>query len=130
MRNNKINQYFSIVKNNWFMLKYVFKYSSKVVIFRFIGSIIEVIVTYVSLNLSKWIFDGLEFGIGITVVVLILLWGLNCVIINLYSCFCEVLYYPLKKIIVSKEIFLDYIYKSAKIDQFKILNFTIYILVG
>ena len=126
MKNSKFKHWLSVISNNWFMLKYVFKHSPKVVILRFFAAILEIIVTYISINLSKWIFDGIEFGNVKSVLLLIAFWGMSCILINLYSSFCGVLYYPLKKIVVSKEIFLDYIYKSAKIDQINFQNTEFY----
>ena len=107
-----------IVNNNIWILRYISKYCPQMYFDRIIKILIDVCVTIINLNLTRWVFSGLDDNKRF--------WNMFFVIFgiaffyiasNLYHGYISVVWMPQKEIFLDAKVREEYIYKVSKIDQ-------------
>lgn len=116
----KLQQIFS---NNKFMLRYIVIYGKSQIFFKIIIIFIDVLVTFVNINMVRWILDSLSSNKPIKdIILLIVMIGTFHIANNLFISLYEVRKHPILSIQISHMIMKDIIIKVGNIDQINFEN--------
>lgn len=120
----KVKQSFRhIIKNNFWMLRFVFKYAPSLVIEKLIRIPILVLSAYINVNLARWIFKNIENGAELKpIIFLIISISSFFIFSNLIIAFFSIVFVPQKTIILSSRIREDVIKKISRINQIEFQN--------
>ena len=107
----------SIIKNNLFMLQYVWKYNKSMMFLKLFMSSLGALYTFIDIYFIKWIFDALESKESITFIFAIII---AAGVIHIFVSFSNSIYnnilQPKMSLIVSEKINNEMIDKAQTID--------------
>lgn len=112
-----------VVKNNFWILKFVFKYAPTLILDKIIRIPIGVISSYISVNMTRWILDSVEVSTEFSSIILMIVAIFSFYIgANLIMALFNYCVLPQKQINLNAHMREDVIKKVGRIDQIHFQN--------